>query len=252
MQQSMPSCHGSKSFVGRIGQPKNGTLQSSQNKGRFGATTHAEATIAGQQSQVYANLEQTAQKTLRSTANTQPITNLSINSRTGGTGQSFGSKAFGFSKSSTATGPGVRGIGEMPKQEEYQQVNAFGQSWAGQQPNLSQGGPSNKSGKVKQSLLSDVQRLQVQAKKFIDANKFEQTKTLLEKALRLHGHDDAVIHFQCGIANVNLGYMLAAEQMFDKCIKLNTRPFMPVNMGEFPEEDPDKLTLLAYTQIAHC
>jgi len=44
-------------------------------------------------------------------------------------------------------------------------------------------------------LFADVQRLQVQAKKFIDANKFEQAKTLLEKALRLHGHDDPVIHF---------------------------------------------------------
>lgn len=41
--------------------------------------------------------------------------------------------------------------------------------------------------------------------------------------------------------------MLAAEQMFDKCIKLNTRPYQQVTMGEFPEEDPDKLTLLAYT-----
>jgi len=54
---------------------------------------------------------------------------LSINSRTGG--KSFGSKAFGFSKNSTATGPGVRGIGELPIQDNYQQVNALAQSWAG-------------------------------------------------------------------------------------------------------------------------
>ena len=41
--------------------------------------------------------------------------------------------------------------------------------------------------------------------------------------------------------------MLAAEQMFGKCIKLNAMPFNPAMMNEVPIEDPDKLTLLAYT-----
>ncbi len=41
--------------------------------------------------------------------------------------------------------------------------------------------------------------------------------------------------------------MLAAEQMFGKSIKLNTMPFNPATMNEAQLEDPDKLTLLAYT-----
>ena len=61
----------------------------------------------------------------------------------------------------------------------------------------------------------------MQAKKFLDASKFEQCRVMIEKALREHDHQDGIIHFQCGIANVNLGYLLAAEQMFAKCIVLN-------------------------------
>jgi len=40
-----------------------------------------------------------------------------------------------------------------------------------------------------------VKRLQIQAKKFLDASKFEQAKQLIEKALRQYAHDDAVLHF---------------------------------------------------------
>ena len=60
-----------------------------------------------------------------------------------------------------------------------------------------------------------------------------------------------MLHFQCGIANVNLGYMLAGEQMFQKCIALAAaQPILPENMIE--GEDPNKLSLLAYTQLGHC
>ena len=64
---------------------------------------------------------------------------------------------------------------------------------------------------LKGSLYADVKRLQLQAKKFIDGGKYQQVKQMIEKALRDHGHTDAILHFQCGVANVNLGYLLAGE-----------------------------------------
>jgi hypothetical protein len=39
---------------------------------------------------------------------------------------------------------------------------------------------------LKGSLYADVKRLQVTANKFIEQKKFEQAKTMLEKALRLY------------------------------------------------------------------
>ena len=54
---------------------------------------------------------------------------------------------------------------------------------------------SQQPGKKKGSIYADVQRLQVQAKKFLDTNKFEQAKQLIERALREYEHDDAVLHF---------------------------------------------------------
>lgn len=65
--------------------------------------------------------------------------------------------------------------------------------------------------KIKGSIYMDVVRLQIQAKKFIDGGKYGHAKQMIEKALKQYGHDDSVLHFQCGVANASLGYMLAAE-----------------------------------------
>ena len=65
---------------------------------------------------------------------------------------------------------------------------------------------------------------------------------MIEKALTLHCHDDPTLHFQCGIANVNLGYLLAGEQMFQKAIALHRVQ---------PHDPEDKLPLHAYTQLGH-
>ena len=46
---------------------------------------------------------------------------------------------------------------------------------------------------------------------------------------------------------MNLGYLLAAEQMFQKCVKLHAAA--PPNPAEL---DPNKLPLLAYTEMGHC
>eukprot|EP00353_Schmidingerella_taraikaensis_P001579 CAMPEP_0185599582 /NCGR_PEP_ID=MMETSP0434-20130131/82806_1 /TAXON_ID=626734 ORGANISM="Favella taraikaensis, Strain Fe Narragansett Bay" /NCGR_SAMPLE_ID=MMETSP0434 /ASSEMBLY_ACC=CAM_ASM_000379 /LENGTH=213 /DNA_ID=CAMNT_0028229041 /DNA_START=610 /DNA_END=1253 /DNA_ORIENTATION=- len=101
-----------------------------------------------------------------------------------------GNKAFGFAKNTNATGPGARGIGDVAAQQAYKQVEAFSQSWTN---NQTQGGPLG--GGKKTSIYADVKRLQIQAKKFLDASKFEQAKQLIEKALRQYAHDDAVLHF---------------------------------------------------------
>ena len=69
---------------------------------------------------------------------------------------------------------------------------------------------------------------------------------MIEKALKMYGHQDPTLHFQCGIANVNLGYLLAAEQMFQKAIGIHIA--MPPNSED---QDPNKLPLLAYTQLGH-
>ena len=60
---------------------------------------------------------------------------------------------------------------------------------------------------------------------------------------------------------MNLGYLLAGEQMFEKCIALNATAVMLKRMQPLPYfdqgengplDDPDKLSHLAYTQMGHC
>lgn len=61
---------------------------------------------------------------------------------------------------------------------------------------MAQASMKNTAGKKpKGSLYADVPRLQVQAKKFLDTSKFEQCRVMIEKALREHDHQDAIIHF---------------------------------------------------------
>ena len=64
---------------------------------------------------------------------------------------------------------------------------------------------------MKGGVYNDVKKLQLLAKKAIDGNKSQQAKNMIEKALKQYGHQDAILHFQCGVANVNLGYLLAGE-----------------------------------------
>ena len=81
-----------KQFMGRIKPAKNGIPQSSQNNGKVGVNNHVDNSL--HQDQVFANLEKSAQATLKSSSM-----------------RSTGGKAFGFTRSKTDTGPGAIGVG---------------------------------------------------------------------------------------------------------------------------------------------
>lgn len=60
------------------------------------------------------------------------------------------------------------------------------------------------------------------SKKLLDLKSFVKCKTMVETALknRTYGEipQDARIYLYCGIANLNLKYMIIAEQMFLRCM----------------------------------
>ena len=47
----------------------------------------------------------------------------------------------------------------------------------------------------------------------------------MEKAIKVQQTDDPSLHFICGEANLNLGYLIIAQQMFEKA-------------AQFPEYEP--------------
>ena len=66
-----------------------------------------------------------------------------------------------------------------------------------------------------------MEKLKQFADKALTKKNYENAKNMIEKGLRMHAHDDPTLHFQCGIANFNLGYLLQAEQLFQKAIALH-------------------------------
>ena len=71
---------------------------------------------------------------------------------------------------------------------------------------------------VKKSLKAFIAMCQ----KLIDQKKFQQCKEITEKAIKnkLYGEipQDAKLYMHCGIANMNVGYLIIAEQMISKCL----------------------------------
>ena len=60
------------------------------------------------------------------------------------------------------------------------------------------------------------------ARKMLDSKKYQDVKDATELAIRknLYGEipQDARLYMYCGIANLKLGYLIIAEQMFEKCL----------------------------------
>lgn len=67
--------------------------------------------------------------------------------------------------------------------------------------------------------FQEVKRLQTQASKLIRGGNYQAAKLLLEETLRKNNFDEPALYMLCGEANMLLGYMIIAEQMFKKCLQ---------------------------------
>lgn len=79
-----------------------------------------------------------------------------------------------------------------------------------------------KSTKYKPQVKKSLKHFLQAAKKRLDSGHFTECKQATEQAIKnkLYGEipQDARLFLYCGIANLKLGYLIIAEQMFEKCL----------------------------------
>ena len=102
--------------------------------------------------------------------------------------------------------------------------------------------PSINTAKAGNRKTLDLNKLITQGNRLLAAGKDTQAKDLIERALKQHGFEDATLHFQCGLANMNLGYLLYAQNMFERAIAFNASSIEGPN---------SQIDLLAYTQLGY-
>lgn len=88
----------------------------------------------------------------------------------------------------------------------------------------------------------DLKKMITNGNRLLAAGKNQQAKELLERVLKSSDSQEPIIHFQCGLANLNLGYLIYAQNMFEKALVLNR--------GSYEGADP-KLELMISTQLGY-
>ena len=73
------------------------------------------------------------------------------------------------------------------------------------------------AGSVGTRSFNDTKKLEIQGTRLLQNKKFQLAKDLMEKAIKNIDRDVPSLLFICGEANLNLGFLIIAQQMFEKC-----------------------------------
>ena len=72
--------------------------------------------------------------------------------------------------------------------------------------------------KIGTHAFSLIKKVESQSKRLIKHGDFQLAKELIENTLTKHDFKEPALFYLCGEANLALGYLIIAEQMFSKCI----------------------------------
>ena len=155
--------------------------------------------------------------------------------RSGNFGTSSGYGGFRRAKSSAGFGAvPASGVPKVPSSATGGTMSVQGMT-KGLEPSINTAKAGNRK-------TLDLNKLITQGNRLLAAGKDTQAKDLIERALKQHGFEDATLHFQCGLANMNLGYLLYAQNMFERAIAFNASSIEGPN---------SQIDLLAYTQLGY-
>ena len=80
----------------------------------------------------------------------------------------------------------------------------------------------NESKKFKAVVKKSLKQFILNITKLMKSNRYEEVKSLTEKAIKdkTYGEiaQDPKIYLYCGTANLKLGYLIIAQEMFKRCI----------------------------------
>lgn len=96
----------------------------------------------------------------------------------------------------------------------------------------------------------DLQKLIQQANRLLANGKNQMVKDLVEKAFKSHEdlQQNPILQFQCGLANLNLSYLIIAQQSFEKALMLNAD--LASSFETADQSDP-RLECLILTQLGY-
>ena len=72
------------------------------------------------------------------------------------------------------------------------------------------------------SAFATITKVEAQAKRLVKTGDLQMAKDLVEATLKKFEFEEPCLFFVCGEANLKLGYLMIAEQMFTKCLAYPT------------------------------